>query len=66
MISRLNTNLRQAMASGKPEPLVTKDLIKAVKQVKATTREWLASAKNHALYANQDGTYDEVLNYLKK
>ena len=61
----LESKLRSAMASGKPEPIVTKDLLKAAKQVKPSTREWLASAKNHALYSNEDGTYDEVLHYLK-
>ena len=61
----IEAKLRQAMASGKPEPLVTRDLLAAVKKVQPTTREWLSSAKNHALYANQDGTYDEVLRYLK-
>ncbi len=56
--------LRIALASGKPEPMTTKDILKAVKKVKPSTREWLSSAKNHALYSNQDGTYDDVLTYL--
>lgn len=50
---------------GAPEPIVTKDLLVAAKQIKPSTREWFASAKNHALYANQGGLYDDVLSYLK-
>jgi ATP-dependent 26S proteasome regulatory subunit len=50
---------------GAPEPIVTKDLLAAAKQIKPSTREWFASAKNHALYANQGGLYDDVLSYLK-
>jgi len=56
--------LKRALASGRPEPLTTKDLLAAARGVKPSTREWLQSARNHALYANQDGVYDEVLDYL--
>ena len=37
----------------------------AIAQVRATTREWFATARNYALYANQGGAYDDVLKYLK-
>jgi hypothetical protein len=40
-------------------------LAAAAGQVKATTREWFATARNYALYANQGGAYDDVLKYLK-
>ena len=56
--------LRAAMKKGVPTPLVTKDLQKALKQVKPTTKEWFATARNYALYANQGGLYDDILNYL--
>lgn len=57
--------LREAIKLGAPKPLVTRDLLKAVKQVKPTTREWFATARNYAVYSNQDGAYDDVLEYLK-
>jgi SpoVK/Ycf46/Vps4 family AAA+-type ATPase len=57
--------LRQAMKSGVPQPLKTKDLATAVSSQKATTREWFATAKNYALYSNQGGIYDDILTYLK-
>ena len=41
------------------------DLIAAAGTQKATTREWFSTAKNYALYSNQGGTYDDILNYLK-
>ena len=56
--------LTDAMKSGKIVPLNTKTLIKAAKQHRATTKAWFESAKNYALYANQGGHYDEVLQYL--
>ncbi|MEM6459724.1 MAG: AAA family ATPase [Planctomycetota bacterium] len=61
----VEAKLREAMKTGVPAPLTTKDLAKAAKQVKPSTREWFATAKNHALYANEGGQYDDVLDYLK-
>lgn len=57
--------LREAMEAGSLQPLRTKDLITAAGQVKPSTREWFASARNYALYSNQGGVYDDILNYLK-
>lgn len=57
--------LQQAMRTGVPEPITTKDLLKAIKQVRPSTHEWFATARNHALYSNEGGLYDDVLNYLK-
>lgn len=57
--------LRQAMKSGIPQPLTTKDLISGATAQKPTTREWFASARNYALYSNQGGIYDDILTYLK-
>lgn len=57
--------LEEAMKKGGLVPVVTKDLLKAAGKVKPSTREWFASAKNHAIYANQSGHYDEILEYLK-
>lgn len=61
----IERRLREAMKTGKPAPLLTKDLLEAVKGLKPTTREWFASARNHALYSNQGGAYDDILKYLR-
>ncbi len=57
--------LADAMKTGVPTPLMTKDLQKAAKQVKPSTKEWFATARNYAMYSNQGGAYDEILDYLK-
>lgn len=57
--------LADAFTTGKPGPITTKDLKKAAGKLKPTTREWFNSAKNYALYANDGGLYDEILNYVK-
>ena len=61
----VEAKLRQAMKSGVPKPLTTKDLASAAASQKATTREWFATARNYALYSNQGGIYDDILTYLK-
>jgi SpoVK/Ycf46/Vps4 family AAA+-type ATPase len=61
----IETKLREAMKDGKLLPLKTKDLLEAAKGVRPSTADWFGSARNHALYANQSGLYDDVLKYLK-
>lgn len=61
----VESKLKEAMKSGALIPLVTKDILEAIKKHKPTTKEWFISAKNHALYANESGLYDAVLQYLK-
>lgn len=57
--------LSEAMKAGVPRPISTKDLIAAAGNVRASTKEWFATARNYALYSNQGGIYDDILNYLK-
>lgn len=57
--------LREALSTGKIKPLTTKDLQTAAAEVKASTKEWFASARNYALYSNEGGLYDDILKYLK-
>lgn len=61
----IESKLQQAIKTGKPSPITTKDLLAALKQIRPTTKEWFATARNHALYANQGGAYDDILEYLK-
>jgi AAA+ superfamily predicted ATPase len=56
--------LTEAMRKGAVVPVSGKMLLNASKQVKPSTRKWFESAKNHAIYANESGFYDDVLVYL--
>jgi SpoVK/Ycf46/Vps4 family AAA+-type ATPase len=56
--------LEAALERGSAIPITTKDLIAALKQVRPTTREWFATAKNYVLYSNEGGLYDDVRAYL--
>lgn len=57
--------LQDAIKTGRPQPLTTNDLVTVVTTLKPSTREWFASARNYALYANQGGLYDDVLKYTQ-
>jgi len=62
----IELTLKEAMKSrGKLVPVTGKTLISIAKKVKPSTKKWFESAKNYALYANQAGLYDDVLDYLK-
>jgi AAA+ superfamily predicted ATPase len=61
----IEAKLREAIKAGIPKPLTTSDLVAAAATLKPTTKEWFATARNHALYANQGGVYDDILKYLK-
>ncbi|MDH7569695.1 MAG: AAA family ATPase [Armatimonadota bacterium] len=60
----VEAKLKEAMRQGKPQPIATRDLLAAAKEVKPSTREWFSTARNYALYANQGGVYDDILKYL--
>jgi SpoVK/Ycf46/Vps4 family AAA+-type ATPase len=62
----IEQKLREAMKSGQAAPLNTKELLNVIGTLKPTTRDWFATARNYALYANQSGLYDEILAYLKR
>jgi len=61
----VEAKLREAMKSGMPKPLSTKDLSAAAASIKPSTREWFSTARNYALYSNQGGIYDDIIKYLK-
>jgi AAA+ superfamily predicted ATPase len=63
--SAVDEAIEESIAGGAEKPLSMQHLRTALTDAKATTIEWLTSARNHARYANQAGQYDEVLDFLK-
>jgi len=60
----IEAKLEEAMKKGDLVPVTTKDLLQSAKRIRPSTKEWFATAKNYALYANQSGLYDEILEHL--
>ncbi len=61
----VEAKLGEALKTGKPVPVSGKDIVKAAQRHKPTTKEWFATARNYALYANEGGLYDDILTYMK-
>ncbi|MFK8163549.1 MAG: AAA family ATPase [Lewinella sp.] len=57
--------LEEAIRTGTPRPVSTKDLLSAVDRHRPSTTEWFTTAKNYAMFANKSGLYDDILKYLK-
>ena len=60
----VEAKLELSIEKGKIENITTKDLLKSAKLHRATTQEWFHTARNYALYANESGLYDEILQYM--
>jgi len=58
--------LADSMRTGQVRPLTMKDLLGALKEIQPSTGPWFAAARNVALFANHDGSYDDLAAYLKK
>ncbi len=62
----IETPLREALRGGEQRPVRREDFKKALGEAKPTTREWFATAKNYATFANTGGLYDDLTEYLKQ
>ena len=57
--------MQDAIANGQVRPIRQADFVRALREVKPSTGPWFETARNAAQFANDDGTYDELLTYLK-
>lgn len=60
----IESKLERAAETGEIDPIRTRDLLAACKRIKPSVKEWFATAKNYALYSNESGHYDEILDYM--
>ncbi|MCQ4120945.1 ATP-binding protein [Rhodococcus tibetensis] len=62
----IETKLVDSIRAGYPLPLTTDDLLRAIRTVTPTAvREWLLTARNYVLHANESGVWDELLPWLR-
>ena len=55
-----------ALRSGNLRPVNLKDFQAALRDRKPSTKEWLRRSRNYVNFANQDGVYDPLANFLDK
>ncbi len=58
--------LADAVKTGEARLIAMHDLEAALAEVRPSTPPWFETARNVALFANGDGSYDELLAYLKR
>ncbi|MBO0857455.1 MAG: ATP-binding protein [Chloracidobacterium sp.] len=63
--SAVELAMEDSLTSGRARPIGMNDFKKALKEIKPSTRAWFEVARNYAMFANDGGTYDELLIYLR-
>ncbi|MCC3770783.1 26S protease regulatory subunit [Streptomyces sp. UNOC14_S4] len=58
--------LLDSIRTGRARMIEMSDLLGALGQLRPSTGPWFASARNVAQFANEGGSYDELLAYLKR
>jgi ATP-dependent Zn protease len=58
--------IEESVDQGNEVPIGKRHFTQALGEVKATTAEWLTTARNFAKYGNKGGQYDEVADFLKR
>jgi transitional endoplasmic reticulum ATPase len=60
----VEAKLPESLKQNRVVPVTQSDLKKAIDRHKPTTKEWFNTARNYALYSNESGQYDDILQYL--
>ena len=58
--------MHDSIESGNVRPVNMGDFKNAIEEIQPSTRPWFETAKNYAMFANEGGVYDELLDYLQK
>ncbi len=58
--------IEDSLKTGRPRPINKNDFKGALKDIrKGSTRSWFETARNYAMFANEGGIYDDLLEYLR-
>lgn len=57
--------MEDSLVSGIARPIAMNDFKKALKEIRPSARTWFETAKNYALFANEGGAYDDLVEYLR-
>ena len=63
---RTELAIERSMDTEREVPIDAKLLEEARLDTPPSARAWLETARNYAVYANEGGSYDELLAYLKR
>jgi ATP-dependent 26S proteasome regulatory subunit len=57
--------MHDSIESGSVRAVTMDDFKKAAAEISPSTRPWFETARNYAMFANEGGVYDELLDYVK-
>ncbi|PZF98803.1 ATP-binding protein [Micromonospora deserti] len=58
--------MADSVRTGEVRMIEQRDLDRALTEVRPSTRPWMATARNVAMFANEGGVYDDLVAYLKR
>jgi SpoVK/Ycf46/Vps4 family AAA+-type ATPase len=58
--------MEDSINTGKVRSITQNDFKRALREVRQSTRPWFEVARNYAMFANEGGVYDDLLEYLKQ
>lgn len=58
--------MHDSLSSGNIRMIEQRDFEAALREIQPSTGAWMTTARNVAMFANQDGAYTELAKYLKK
>ncbi len=58
--------MEDSLTTGNVRSISQADFDRALREVRPSTRSWLEIAKNYALFANDGGVYDDLLEHLRE
>jgi AAA+ superfamily predicted ATPase len=58
--------IEASASAGAIRPIGPDDFKHALKTLRPSTIEWFAQARNFAMFANESGVYDDLLDYMKR
>lgn len=57
--------MHDSIETGEVRPVTMDDFKKAVAEIRSSTRPWFETARNYAMFSNEGGVYDDLLEYLQ-
>lgn len=58
--------IEASASAGAIRPVGPDDFKRALKSLRPSTLEWFVQARNFAMFANESGVYDDLLDYMKR
>jgi AAA+ superfamily predicted ATPase len=63
--SAVENAMEHSLTTGRMRPIHMNDVKQAIKDVRPSVRPWFDTARNYALFSNEGGVYDDLLDYLR-